>query len=130
MENPTNETNEIVTGTPTFPLEAQESDSERSNGPLAGCRILDLSGPMGQPAGRSLADLGADVILVEPPSGSSARSLAPFAGNSIHPERGIFHLHFNTNKRGVVLDLTTADGRHDFLRLVRTADVVVESFAP
>ena len=99
-------------------------------GPLAGVRVLDLSGPMGQPAGRSLADLGADVILVEPPSGSSARSLAPFAGGAPDTERSIFHLHFNTNKRGVVLDLTSKEGRRDLLRLVRTADAVIESFAP
>ena len=99
-------------------------------GPLSRFRVLDLSGPMGQPAGRSLADLGADVIKIEPPDGDSARSLAPFAGDTPHPERSLFFLHFNTNKRGIVLDLASPDDRQRFLRLVRTADVVLESYAP
>jgi crotonobetainyl-CoA:carnitine CoA-transferase CaiB-like acyl-CoA transferase len=103
---------------------------DQTRGPLSGVRVLDLSCPMGQAAGRSLADLGADVILVEPPSGSDARSLAPFAGGAPDAERSIFHLHFNTNKRGIVLDLTSEEGRRDFSRLVSTADVVLESFAP
>ena len=99
-------------------------------GPLSRFRVLDLSGPMGQPAGRSLADLSADVIKIEPPEGDPARSLAPFAGDTPHPERSLFFLHFNTNKRGVVLDLASSEDRHRFLRLVRTADVVLESYAP
>ncbi|MBI4330352.1 MAG: CoA transferase [Chloroflexi bacterium] len=97
---------------------------------LTGIRVLDLAGPMGQPCGRILGDLGADVIKVEPPGGDPARGLGPFAGDIEDPERSIFFLHFNANKRSLVLDLTAPEGREMFLRLVRTADVVLESFPP
>lgn len=97
---------------------------------MDGCRVLDLTGPIGQFCGRLLADLGADVVKVEPPDGDPARALAPFAGDLPHPERSLFFLNFNTNKRSVVLDLTAAAGRSAFLALVRAADVVLESFPP
>jgi benzylsuccinate CoA-transferase BbsE subunit len=73
-------------------------------------RVLDLSGPPGQPCGRILGDWGADVIKVEPPGGDPARLLAPFAGGSPHIEKGVFFLQNNTNKRSVVLEITTPGG--------------------
>ena len=93
-------------------------------------RILDLTQTHGQYATRLLADLGADVIKVEPPEGAVARGVWPFAGDVEGKERSLAFLHFNTNKRGMVLDLTTTEGRETFLRLVHTADAVVEDFPP
>ncbi|MBI4236169.1 MAG: CoA transferase [Chloroflexi bacterium] len=99
-------------------------------GALNRFRILDLTTALGQPASRYLADLGADVIKIEPPDGDPARLLAPFAGGEPHLEKSLFFLHFNLNKRGLVLDLGSTAGRQTFLRLVRTADAVLESYAP
>jgi benzylsuccinate CoA-transferase BbsE subunit len=93
-------------------------------------RVLDLAGEEGIYCTKLLADLGADVIRVEPPGGSAIRSRAPFAGDEPGPERGLLHLYFNTSKRSVTLNLETEDGRDLFKRLVATADVVVESFKP
>ena len=99
-------------------------------GALYGLTVLDLTGPEGQPCGRILADLGADVILIEPPSGSPSRRMAPFAHGEAGPDRSLFFVHFNTNKRGITLDLDTEDGRARFLELVKNADIVLESGRP
>ncbi|MBI4236409.1 MAG: CoA transferase [Chloroflexi bacterium] len=93
-------------------------------------RVLDLSGPMGQPCARYLADLGADVIKVEPPGGDPARRMAPFVGGEPHPEKSIYFLYFNTNKRSVVLDLERPQDRARLVVLAQASDVLVESFAP
>jgi crotonobetainyl-CoA:carnitine CoA-transferase CaiB-like acyl-CoA transferase len=99
-------------------------------GPLSGYRVLDLSGPLGLHCTKLLADMGADVIKVEPPCGDDARRRPPFADDSPHPEKSLYFLHFNTNKRGITLDVTKPDGRDIFLELARKADVIVESYRP
>lgn len=99
-------------------------------GALDGVRVLDLCGPESQAAGRMLADLGADVILIEPQGGSPSRTYAPFADRGEDPERSLYFLHNNTNKRGIVLDIESPDGSGTLRRLARTADVVLEGFAP
>jgi crotonobetainyl-CoA:carnitine CoA-transferase CaiB-like acyl-CoA transferase len=100
------------------------------SGPLSGYRVLDLSGPLGLHCTKLLADMGADVIKVEPPCGDEARRRPPFKDDSPHPEKSLYFLHFNTNKRGITLDVTKPDGRDIFLELARKADVVVESYRP
>ena len=97
---------------------------------LEGVRIIDASGPIGHYAGRLLADLGADVIKVEPPGGDPARQWAPFLPEVEAPESALQFLLLNANKRGVTLDLTTPRGRELYLELVKTADVVMDSFSP
>src|SRR5207247_7887425 len=92
-------------------------------------RVVDLAGPLGALTGRILADLGADVIKVEPPRGDPSREWPPFR------DRGGVRqsLHFmatNANKRGITLDVEAADGRFVLRDLARTADFVLESFAP
>lgn len=99
-------------------------------GALSGLRILDLSGLPGQYGTRLMADLGADVIKVEPPEGDPVRFLSPFAGDVRDPERSLVFLHYNTNKRSVVIDVATSEGQETLKKLVRTADVLVESFEP
>ncbi len=98
---------------------------------LSGYRVLDLSDQRGQLAGQILADLGAEVILVEPPGGSPARAVGPFvAGHEGDPEHSLWFWAYNRGKRSVVLDLDSAVGRDEVRRLARHADLVIESEAP
>jgi benzylsuccinate CoA-transferase BbsE subunit len=80
--------------------------------------------------GRILADLGADVVKVEPPLGEADRLRRPFVGDVENSERSIPWLAANVNKRGVTCDLGSTDGRALFTRLAAAARIVVESFAP
>jgi benzylsuccinate CoA-transferase BbsE subunit len=96
---------------------------------LSPYRVLDLTGPLGFQAGRILADLGADVIKVEPPGGDPSRAWPPcLERNGVR--LGLHWLSCNTNKRGVTLDLETAGGRAVLRELARSADFVIESFTP
>ena len=95
--------------------------------PLDGLRIIELTSERCALAGKLLADMGADVIVVEPPGGSPMRAYEPFAGDSPDPEGALWWWHYNTSKRSVVLDLDSSDGAADFRRLAATADVVLEA---
>ncbi len=99
-------------------------------GPLSGVRVLDLAGPPGAYCGKLLADLGADVIKVEPPGGDAARRIPPFFHDDPHPEKSLYFFAFNTSKRSITLDITKADGRALFRRLAAKADVIIETFPP
>jgi len=99
-------------------------------GPLTGYRVLDVSGPLGLHCTKLLADMGADVIKIEPPSGDESRRIPPFKDDIPHPEKSLYFLHFNTNKRSVTLDIEQPDGRAIFLELARKADVVLETARP
>lgn len=93
-------------------------------------RVLDLTDERGQLCGKLLADLGAEVLLVEPAGGSSSRSIGPFVGDRPGPDRSLFHWAFNRGKRSVELDLRHAGGRRQLLALAAEADLLVESFDP
>ena len=93
-------------------------------------RVLDLTDAKGQLAGKILADMGASVIKVEPPIGDSARNIPPFYQDDPASEKSLYWWAYNTSKRGITLDLETADGRDVFLKLVAKSDVVLESFTP
>ena len=97
---------------------------------LSQYRVLDLADEKGVFCGKLLGDLGADVIKIEKPGGDTARRLGPFFHDEPHPEKSLFWFAFNTSKRGVTLNLESVDGREIFKRLVKTADVIVESFNP
>jgi len=102
-------------------------------GALQGYRVVELSSDGSAFAGKLLAELGADVIVVEPPGGSGQRRYGPFAGDEAGPERSLHWWHYNLAKRSVVLDLdddTPGVGRDLFRRLVATADVLLESERP
>jgi benzylsuccinate CoA-transferase BbsE subunit len=94
---------------------------------LTGLRVLDLADGSGSLCGRILADLGADVIKVEPPGGDPARQEPPFAGDVPEPDRSLSWFAANINKRGITLDRATETGCELFRRLVETADVVIET---
>lgn len=97
---------------------------------LAPYRVLDLTDEKGLMCGKVLGDMGSDVIKVEPREGSPSRDIGPFYKDIPHREKSLYWFAFNTNKRGITLDLERADGQELFKRLVKTADIVVESFPP
>ena len=97
---------------------------------LSPYRVLDCTDERGQLAGFILAQLGAEVVLVEPPGGSSARRLPPFAGDRPDPERGLWHWAYNRGKQSVVADLATDPGRARLAELAATADVVLMTGRP
>jgi crotonobetainyl-CoA:carnitine CoA-transferase CaiB-like acyl-CoA transferase len=99
-------------------------------GPLAGLRVLELADEKGQFCGKLLGDLGADVVKIEPPGGEACRHVGPFLDDIPHPERSLSFWYYNTSKRGITLDLESADGCRLFARLAATADVVLETFRP
>ena len=96
-----------------------------SEGLLGSVRVLDLGGASSDGVGRLFADLGADVLKVEPPGGSEARHALPgVAGASI-----AFAVH-NANKRSAVLDPDSAEDRRRLVELAGAADIVVDSDNP
>ncbi len=98
-----------------------------AEGALAPYRILDLTEGGLNLGARLLADLGADVIRVEHPSGSRTRRIGPFYADEVSPDSSLFWAAFNHNKRGITLDHQTSDGATLFQRLLGTADVIIES---
>jgi crotonobetainyl-CoA:carnitine CoA-transferase CaiB-like acyl-CoA transferase len=101
-----------------------------SGAALEGIRVVELASSSTAFAAKLLGDMGADVIVVEPPSGSPSRSYAPFLEDRPGPGRSLFWWHHNTSKRGVTLDLEREEGRALLRRLVATADVLLEGEAP
>jgi crotonobetainyl-CoA:carnitine CoA-transferase CaiB-like acyl-CoA transferase len=79
---------------------------------------------------KMLADLGAEVIKVEPPAGDPDRALGPFPGGEPHPEKSGAFLYLNTNKLGVTLDLTTDKGRRVLGKLAARADALIHDCPP
>lgn len=101
-------------------------DDRTTGGFLSPYRVLDLTDQRGLVAGWMLGRLGADVIQVEPPSGSPARKCGPFAEDG----RSLLWSVYCSGKRGITCALDSKDGRALFLELVKRADFVLESFAP
>jgi crotonobetainyl-CoA:carnitine CoA-transferase CaiB-like acyl-CoA transferase len=93
--------------------------------PLDGVRVLDLTDGAGAMSGRLLADLGADVVLVEPPGGVRARSAPPLVDGVSLP-----FLTQNANKRSLQIDWSTPAGGEEVLALARAADILLESQTP
>lgn len=95
---------------------------------LSNYRVLDLTDERGHLAGFILAQMGAEVIAVEPPSGSSARRLGPFARNIDDGNHSLQHWSYNRGKKSVVLDLDTQEGIGELETLISGADIMFESF--
>ena len=97
-------------------------------GPLAGLRVLDLTQALAGPyCTMLLADLGADVIKVEPPAGDMTRHTGPYTAEDTLRAYGGYFASINRGKRSIVLDLKDEGDRAVLLRLVPTVDVVVEN---
>lgn len=97
---------------------------------LSPYRVLDLTDHRGLLCGKILADLGADVVQVEPPDGSPARELGPFYQDQVEPEKSFFWWAYTANKRGITLDIESTVGQRLLLKLAREAHFVIESFSP
>jgi len=98
---------------------------------LAGIRVVECGDMVAAPfAAKQLADLGAEVIKIEPLGrGDAARHRGPFAG-TVDPERSGLFLYLNTNKHGIAVDLERPEGREILRRLARDADLVIHDVAP
>ena len=92
-------------------------------------RILDLTTEKAFICGRALSDFGAEVIKIEKPGGDPARFRGPFYKDDPDPEKNLTWFAFNSNKKGITLDIETQQGQEIFKKLVKTADAVLESFA-
>lgn len=98
---------------------------------LDGVTVIELADMVSGPfCAKVLADYGADVIKVEPPSGDVARSWGPFPGDLTHPEKSGLFFFLNTNKRSITLDPGKDEGHQILLDLLRRADVFVENKRP
>ena len=95
-------------------------------------RVLDLStGISGPFAARLFGDYGSDVIKIESPSmGDPSRRLGPFHHDEPHPEKSLSYFYLNNNKRGITLNLETAQGREIFKEMLKKADGLIESYDP
>jgi len=110
----------------TDPSTATKESLNAPNGPLSGVRVLELASEFASLAGKLLADMGADVIVVEPPGGHVTRTYGPFVDDQPGPERSLWWWYYNTSKRSVVIDLESAEGSAQFARLAAEVDIVLE----
>lgn len=115
---------------PSFGLSQVFGSSEGKPGPLDDLRVLELADEKCQLTGKLLAELGADTITIEPPSGSGVRGIGPFLADIPNPNRSLYFWAYNTSKRSITLNLEQAEGRDILRRLARTADVLVEANPP
>jgi len=101
---------------------------------LEDVRVLDLADEAGAYCGKLLADMGADVVKVEPPHGARMREIGPFYADpdarTPRHDRSIFFWHYQTSKRSITLDLDRLNDRDRFLCLADSADIVIETSAP
>jgi crotonobetainyl-CoA:carnitine CoA-transferase CaiB-like acyl-CoA transferase len=110
----------------TFGVSPMAAEMTGNPGALSGLRVLDLTGRMGGYCGLLLANLGAEVILIEPVGGDPMRREGPFKNNSANPEQSLSFASYHTNKRGITLDLADDQNRETLRALVRQADVLIE----
>jgi len=95
---------------------------------LSNLKVLEFGREVSGPyCGKLLADLGAEVIKVEPPEGDPSRSYGPFPNDINHPEKSALFLYLNTNKKGITLDLSRGDDQEQFKKLVRWADILIDN---
>jgi benzylsuccinate CoA-transferase BbsE subunit len=105
--------------------------SEPENtGPLKGIRVLDLADDKASFCSKLLADLGARVTKIEKPGGDGSRNSGPFWKDSPHPERSLSFWFNNTDKLGITLNIDKSVGREILLRLLKKADILVETSPP
>ena len=94
---------------------------------LAGLRVIELAHERISFAGKLMGDMGADVILVEPPGGEASRVYPPFLQGEAGPDRSLYFWHYNTSKRSVTLDLEDSVARERFRELGGCTSVVSKS---
>lgn len=97
---------------------------------LDGLRVLEVASPLTAYCGKMFADMGAEVILVEPPEGCRLRREPPFIADTPGIENSLVHSYYNTSKRGITLDIERSEGCALFRKLVANADLVLEGEKP
>lgn len=99
---------------------------------LEGYKVLDLSWHIAGPyCAKLLAELGAEVIKIEPVDGGDpARKMPPFFEDDPHPEKSLLFLYLNTGKKSLTLNLKTEKGKQILKQLIEEADILVENFSP
>lgn len=97
---------------------------------LSHCRALDLTDEKGFLCGKILADLGVDVIKVEKPSGDPGRNRGPFWHDIPEPDKSLYWFAYNSNKRGITLNIADTGGQDIFKALAKGADFILESYPP
>jgi benzylsuccinate CoA-transferase BbsE subunit len=95
---------------------------------LKGFRMLDLADEKGALCGKMFADMGVEVIKVEPPAGCSTRAIPPFLDDNPGPDHSFYAIAYHAGKQSVTLNLDSIEGRALFRELAATADFIVESF--
>src|SRR5262245_63204992 len=86
--------------------------------------------PAGEMVGKVLAEMGADVVKIEPPAGAPSRSVGPFVTGRTDGDHSLSFWYYNTNKRSAVLDYSTPAGRDELLSLLAGADVCITTLRP
>lgn len=94
---------------------------------LADFTVLEVGNEIGDHAGLLLAGLGANVVKLEPPSGSASRKIGPFASNGRDPEQSLFFWRYNLDKKSAAIDLDHPDAPQVLARMARTADIALLS---
>ena len=102
--------------------------NQRCDSMLGSYRVLDLADEKGYLCGKILSDLGADVMKIEKPGGDNGRSIGPFYHDIPDPEKSLYWFAYNANKLSISLNIESYDGQKIFKRLVKTSDIVVESY--
>ena len=97
---------------------------------LSNCRALDLTDEKGFLCGKILADLGVDVVKVEKPGGDPGRNRGPFWHDIPEPEKSLYWFAYNSNKRGITLNIADSEGQEIFKTLAKHADFIIESYHP
>lgn len=97
---------------------------------LSPYRVLDLTNERGLLCGKLLGDLGANIVKIEPPEGSSARHIGPFVKSPSQSRQSLTWMAFTQNHKSITLSLQTETSRELFRKLISTSDFLIESFAP
>lgn len=108
----------------------EEGVAEPIGGPLAGYRVVDVAGPIGAYCTRLLADLGCDVIKVEPPKGDPMRTHPPFADTGSAGRESAVFASYHVNKRGITLDVARDEAQDVLRALAKNRDILVISPTP
>ncbi len=90
-------------------------------------RVLEIGDERGAWCGKLMADMGADVIKIEPPEGDPSRQYEPFVDDVPHHERSLFFWYYNTSKRSIVMDFDDQSNADAFVKLVQSADVIFDT---
>ena len=95
-------------------------------GALNGVQVIEIGDEISEWCGKLLADMGADIIKVEPLEGSRTRKYEPFYKNESDINQSLYFWHYNTSKKSISLNLATKEGRSLFMQLLKTSDVLLD----